>query len=357
MADRSQDARQDRRRLDTTAFVLGTTALTLVLLSAVALLTIVRTPPALRFFDPRRSPSFDEGWLVSTMDYALSSSERNDVIFVGDSECRTAIDPIRFESLTRLRGFNLGLVGDLGPEVRLDLASAYLSKHPAPRLMVLCVSPIGMERDVPAQWQMLRDRCIECFGFEQRSVHAFEERVGYFLRQGTLLAWDRAVSRLFGNQRDLRDSPFLGTEKETYRGFDSSTRSARGFMPLWGNKYDARLHHADDLVLIDSVWDAGVRRLAEKCNRVGLPLMIRLAPIPAEGSETLNFDKLERWLQEMRRSYRNVIIGTDHEILRYPPELFWDGTHPNAAGAEKFTETLAAEVRGAIDPPGKTKAK
>jgi hypothetical protein len=223
--------------------------------------------------------------------------------------------------------------------------------------MVLCVSPIGMERDVPVQWQMIRDRCIECFGFEQRNVQAFEERVSYLLRQGTLVAWDGLVSRLLCNERDVRDRPFIGTEKETYRTFDSSTRSARGFMPLWGNKYDARLHHSDDMVLIDSVWDTGVRRLAATCDKVGLPLMIRLAPIPVEGSENLNFDKIERWLQDMRHSFPNLIVGTDREILRYPPELFWDGTHPNAEGAKKFTATLADEVRAAIDPRGKTKEK
>ncbi len=103
--------------------MLATSTLTLVALSAFPLDTTLKTSPDVRFFDPRRPPTRDEGWLASMMGYALSSSERNDVIFLGDSACRAAIDPVAFEKLTQLRGYNLGIVGDLGPDVRLELAA------------------------------------------------------------------------------------------------------------------------------------------------------------------------------------------------------------------------------------------
>ncbi len=47
----------------------------------------------------------DEAWTGCVMDYALASTEGNDVIFLGDSICRSGIEPIQFEHETRLRGY------------------------------------------------------------------------------------------------------------------------------------------------------------------------------------------------------------------------------------------------------------
>ena len=44
--------------------------------------------------------------------------------------CRTGVDPIAFERLSGLRAYNLGIVGDLGPGVMLNIGKAYLSKIP-----------------------------------------------------------------------------------------------------------------------------------------------------------------------------------------------------------------------------------
>jgi hypothetical protein len=41
------------------------------------------------------------------MEYALTSDEYNDVIFLGDSAPLHAIDPVYFETLTGLRAYNL----------------------------------------------------------------------------------------------------------------------------------------------------------------------------------------------------------------------------------------------------------
>jgi hypothetical protein len=350
MTDDAPIAGRKRRSLAATAISLGTALLTLVLLSAMPVYTFSRTPPPLRFFDPRRLPTREEGWLVSMMDYCLSSSEKNDVVFLGDSACRAALDPARFESLTGLRAYNLGIVGDLGPDVRLDLAEAYLSQHPRPRLMVVSVSPVGMEHDVPAQWQMLRDRCLDCYGFEPFGMPG---RLGYLVRQGTLLTWDRVTPSARGNEPDLRDAPFEAAPheaKETYRMYDGSLRSGRGFMPLTGNHATALIRRSE-VVQVDPVWLAGLKRLATTCEQADVPLMIRFNPIPAEGSRNLNFAQVEQWLHDVRSACPKAIIGADPEIVRYPHELMWDATHINTNGAAKFTAKLADEVRAAIARP------
>jgi hypothetical protein len=332
--------------LTVSALMLGTLVLTLVMLSAIPLDTASKTPPDVRFFDPRRPPTRDEGWLASMMGYALSSSEKNDVVFLGDSACRAGIDPLAFERLTRLRGYNLGIVGDLGPDVRVELARAYLSTHPLPQLMVLCVSPVGMERDVPPQWRELRDRCLECYGSELKQLPL---KLGYWIREGTLIHWESRFPDVLRKQTDIRDDVFTGVdETETYRAYDHSLRSGRGFMPLWGNKYATRLNRKQNVVRVDPVWAPGVRRLAETCRLADLTLLIRLIPIPAEGSETLDVSQVERWLQEVAQSFPNVIVADKPRVLRYGHDLMWDGTHINAEGAAKFTESLARDVQSLI---------
>ena len=333
--------------LTASTLMLASSTLTLAALSALPLQTIAKAPPDVRFFDPRRPPTRDEGWLASMMGYALSPSEANDVVFLGDSACRAAVDPAAFEKLTQLRGYNLGIVGDLGPDVRLELARSYLSTHPRPRLVVLCVSPLGMERDVPVQWRELRDRCLNCYGSEPRQQPA---RLGYWIREGTLINWENRFPSSLRKHPDIRDDVFLGADEttETYRIYDNSLRTGRGFMPLWGNKYATRLNRKRNEVSVDPVWSAGVRRLAETCRQADLPLLIRLIPIPAEGSENLDVAQIEGWLQEVAQFCPNVIIADNPRVWRFRPDLMWDGTHINAQGAAKFTERLAQDAKTLI---------
>lgn len=283
------------------------------------------------------------------MDYALSSSERNDVIFLGDSVCRTGLDPVHFECVTGLRAYNLGIVGDLGPDVMLNISQAYLAQHPPPRLVVLCVSPLGLERDVPWHWVKLRNHFVNCYGLDTGSVRSRAASLGYSLRQGTLLAWDRAAASFAGNGGDVRDYPLIGMEKVTYREYERLTREQRGHFELPGRGPYKNLDRPGGLVLVHEVWESGLRRLAENCHNAGVPLMIRFGPVSAEATKNLKFERLERCLQDLQVSFPRVSLTGDQQILRYPPELCWDYSHPNPQGARRFTEQVAAEVQLSLD--------
>lgn len=357
MEPRPLNDRGRKRWLNPTVLVLGSAPATLLLLSAAAAYSFRETPTALRFFDPRRSPTSDESWVVSTMDYALSSTEKNDVVFLGDSVCRTTIDPIRLESLSGLHGYNLGVAGHLGPEVVLNLAQAYLASHPPPRLMVLCVSPVGLEQDVPTHWEKLRDHVLNCYGFEARSAKSIAGRLGYRIRQGTVIAWNESAGLLCGQRRDVRDMPLDGKGKETYRTFEQSTRKSRGYVVLSGKGLARDLDRPGGIVAIHDAWDSNVRRLAKICEQARVPVLIRFGPISAESSKNLKFDRLERWLHDLQESHSNVRLPRDRRILRYPPELCWDSTHCIAAGAAKFTAQLSEDVRSALTSAGDAQEK
>jgi hypothetical protein len=340
--------RQRLRWLRPAGVVAAVFAVLLALFGGIALRAMRAAPPALRFFDPRRSPTFDETCVVSTMDYALSSTEPNDVIFIGDSACRTGLDPVRFEKLTGIHSYNLGIVGDLGPGVMLSVANAYLSAHPSPRLVVLCLSPVGLERDVPRHWLKLKDHVVNCYGFDVHSVESLQGSVGYAVRQGTVLAWDSAASSFTDSPRDVRDRSLIGMEQVTYRQFEHQSREKRGHFDLPGRGPAKDLDRPGGTVVVHESWDAGVRRLARNCARSGVPLLIRFCPVSAEATKTLNFERPVSWLNDLQASFPHLLLATDQNVLRYGPELCWDYSHVNPHGARQFTDQVAADVRLAL---------
>ncbi len=332
--------------------VTGLTAIVVVvelaILGAMGFSTAQHSEPVLRFFDPRRAPTMDEAWTGCVMDYALASHANNDVIFVGDSVCRHGIDPDQFQKATGLRAYNLGILfGGLGPDVAPTIAQAYLAKHPAPRLVVFCASPVTFETEVNAAYVQLHDRFVHCFAFEApdlRSLEGIEGYAGsirYLIQQGTVLGWYRPGD---GRPRDLRDE-FLDREKtQTYRSLESVTRSQLGFYPLIDKGNEASLDRRKRAVQIQSSWDREVRRLALICRETHVPLMIRLGPIEADASRDLDFGAIERWLRELKAANPELLIATEDRLPRYPAPLCYDSLHCNVAGAARFTKQLADEV-------------
>jgi hypothetical protein len=351
------NVRRQKSCLAATLLVAATASVILLVLAGASFCIAKSAPPALRFFDPRRPPTVDEAWAVCVMDYALSSTEKNDVVFLGDSICRSGLEPVQFERSTRLRAYNLGvLFGGLGPDVLPNVARSYLLKHPAPRMMVLCCSPVCFERDVPAAYVPLRDRFLNCYALEVPGDQSFEARrsdimnLSYLIKQGTLLGWDKIAALLNGHDHDARDDSLDGGETLTYRSLEQQTRQSRGFYAMVGSGHETSLDRPSGNVLIDDEWDRGVRRLADTCEKAHVPLMIRLGPISAQASRNLNFDAVERWLKQLHVSHPHLMLPRDHNLLRYAPELCFDSTHPNVQGAALFTTRVADEVRTALGP-------
>ncbi len=346
-------ARRKIRWLPATVCVGVTFCLLLGMLWGVAADTIRQVPIAERFFDPRRSPTFDETCVVAAIDYALTSDEANDVVFLGDSACRTDIDPIAFERLTGLRAYNLGIVGDLGPGAMVNIGKAYLAKHPAPKLMVVCLSPVGLEHDVPWYWIKLRNHFVNCFGFDANDPQSLQAYLGYTFRQGTVLAWERFQSRLGGKSQDVRDLPLIGMDHGTYRQYETLTRQKRGHFELSGHGPPKNLDRPGGLVLIYKTWDEGLRRLARACSDARVPLMVRFCPVSADATRNLNFERVEHWLRDLQSASHPVLVAGDQTILRYAPELCYYYSHANPRGTRKFTAQIAKEVRTALPAPVK----
>jgi hypothetical protein len=335
-----------------TALIAIVASLELLILAGFGFSTARRAEPVLRFFDPRRSPTMDEAWTATVMDYALTSNDDNDVVFLGDSICRSGIEPIEFQKRTRLRGYNLGvLFGGLGPEVVPDVARSYLLRHPAPRAVVFCMSPVCFEKEVDAAFVQLHERFLDCFAFDAPNlqtlagIRSYAHSILFLIRQGTVLGWYRPQQ---GRQPDVRDD-YLDLERtQTYRSLVKLTRKSRGFYPMVGSGRKGFLDRRQRVVRVHPAWDRGVKRLASICREAHVPLMIRLGPISTGACKDLDFSAVERWLSELKASCPELIMSSEHRLLRYPPQLCSDGMHCNIRGAVKFTARVANEVLSAV---------
>jgi hypothetical protein len=325
-----------RQRIAPILLMLALVVATLGGLSGASYRAGKNTESDLRFLDPRRAPSVGEAVVAYPIEYALRTNERNDVIFVGDSTCRCGVDPAAFERVSGLSAYNLGSVGPVGPMGFLITAKAYLLKHPRPRIMVLCVAPVAFEigaaetdRRVPAR---LPTRFEANYGPEVPGVIPLEQSLRYFIQRGSLNFYSWIFLRTGRGESDVRDLPVIGLETETFRTGQRKTREARGFGPLPGlHGKRVKLEWPGQPVKIHSDWDHNVRLLAETCESKHVPLLIRFSPMPSDLSHVKDFSPIERWSQDLQRSYPKLTIGRPN-LLWYDWELCYDNLHLNAPG-------------------------
>ena len=105
-----------------------------------------------------QTPTDAEAFLSIPAQYALTSTEHNEILFIGSSMCAQGIQTRRFEKRTGTRAYNLGMFGLVGIEGYLAVLQRYLEHHPSPRVIVLCVLPEETGRnldDYPKGWRDL----------------------------------------------------------------------------------------------------------------------------------------------------------------------------------------------------------
>jgi hypothetical protein len=346
-------------RIASAVLVLALGAGTLCVLSAVGYCVGTNTESELRFFEPRRAPTSDEAIIACPIEYALQSNEKNDVIFVGDSTCHSGIDAAYFERLSGLRTYNLGSQGRLGPMGFLITAKAYLSRHPPPQIVALCMSPVAFEHGAAEFSDKMGSTMLERFeanyGPEVPGLIPQGESLRYFIKRGSVEAWTAASSSFTRRDQDIRDVPISGVGSTTYRMYQRLMRESRGYLPLTGSHGKRlELESLGEPVKIDPEWDRNVRLLAESCESMGIPLLIRFSPMPNDLSHAKDFSPIERWAQDLQRSYRHVIVGLP-TLLWYDPELCWDHIHLNSRGVAVYMALLAKDARAALGIAGRPK--
>ncbi len=347
----------------------------LAILTIVAVTALVVTIPAgylgrkiedeRRFLKPFRTPFDSEAFFNYCGDYASNSSERNDVVFFGDSTCLSGIEISEFQRQTGLAAHNLGTIGMIGMEGFCLLMQTYLEHHPAPRVAVLCVLPneVGPPLTVRkaagaangSRSKNITERFFWCFGKAgsyPRPSHP--SPVSYYVSQGLLTI----LGYLQGGERHYLDTPAFNLGDRSYNNLTQDLVANRGYLsfkesgslaptelrdPLSGVFFPAEGATADDPFPVSPAIDNAVRKLARLAADKGVLLMIRLSP-ELQSAKPEHFDRIQAWFDRLESECPQIVCDRP-EVLLYGPEYFADENHHlNLRGTQKFTELLASKV-------------
>jgi hypothetical protein len=299
-------------------------------------------PPELRLMDPRRAPTVDEAGASHPAAYAIGSHEANDVVFFGDSTCRDGIDPAAFEKLTGLRAFNLGTAQGLGPNGMAVTALAYLTEHPKPAAIVMCVSPFCFEIDTGTAGGDFPDRFVANYGPNVSGSVSRYGAVTYFMRRGTVSLFDGSPAVL--------DMPLVGYERETYRSLAEKMIRSRGYFRLPGEHGITRATPPAPDTIVKPDWDHWIRFVAANCAPT--PLLIQFTPIAHDDADARDWKQLETWGANLTASRVNATVARPI-VSAYDASLMWDGLHLNRRGTERFMPLVARNVEDALRGPGR----
>jgi hypothetical protein len=326
-------------RIISIAIVLGTTSATILSLGMLSYCAGQRTPPLERFLWPGLAPTVDEAFVSFPVEYSLRSDEANDVVFLGDSTCHDDIDPARLHE----KCYNLGSLGSVGPLGILLTTEAYLDHHPAPRVIVLCISPLRFEVNSGSAGGYVARHLVESYGVEVADVVPFAQSVSYFVRRGAvgIRARSRAPLPLF-------DSPLVGMDTETFHSLERRMKASKGFFALpgeHGGRWQVETPAPKQFILEE--WRDGFRRLATICGKSHVRLIVRFGPIWEGVSRSRNFGALDEWGDEVESAFPHVRIQRPI-IMAWERPLMWDCLHLNAAGVARFMPIVAKDVEHAL---------
>ncbi len=239
-----------------------------------------------------------------------------------------------------LRSYNLSSLGSIGPLGILLTATAYLDHHPKPRVVVLCIYPLRFEVGSGSAGGHVIRRLIANYGPEVDGVVPPQEGIAYFVRRGALTLGGRDEKG-----RAILDGPLRGMEAETFLTLQNKMSETRGFFALpseHGGRWTVETPAPKTFILPE--WTDGIRRLASLCNRAGVPLVIRFAPIWDGVSKSRDFGLLDEWARGLESSQPNVTVARPI-VLAFERRFMWDAFHLNAAGVEKFMPVVAKDVQ------------
>jgi hypothetical protein len=314
-------------RISPTLLVLACTTLMVGILVFVTYRWGAATDTEMRFLFTWLAPDIDDASALCPVEYALRTTDRNEVIFLGDSTCHTGVDPARFERLTGLSAYNLGSLRGIGGAGFVITAKAYLLHHPKPRALVLCVTPTCFEVEAGTVGGPLSGQFVSNYGPEVAEFVPLIERVSYFSKRGVWSVWPRidgAKERMHG--QDVRDVPLRRYKIETYHSLQRKMRESRGFFALPGSHGPSKGIGAAEATLIQDEWDQGIRRLAQVCDAADVALLIQFTPVTAQVATARDFGPLQTWSQELESTYKHLTVARPIALV-YEPQDMWE-LHP-----------------------------
>lgn len=356
--------RRSRARLGPLALLVGLTAFEFGLLTTTCLGIGVYYRGVIPMFGSRDALTIDELTVIAAMDRAQSKGHPVEIVFTGGSTCHRGINPKLFEKLTGMTAYNYASNRSAGMRVWYWTCQAYLENHPAPRAVVLCLSPYDImctrgEKPRTSHDTLNPDDLDERFALAYGPYLPFLEIVlsrgtrwqKYYIDRGLRIVGS-GLLELTPGYVDPRNRAIYGGSGE---GYDSEKRrlfDAGGFRSLW---QPATVVDASGVVYRDGkrqgplpltqsvipLSEDYVRAYARLTQEHRTRLLFCVSPISREAK----FDTtgLVTWMRRLQREYPHVSLVYP-DVALYDPDLFWDQHHVNYRGSDRFTADVAKRV-------------
>jgi hypothetical protein len=304
------------------------------------------------------------------MERAQSKDNSVDIVFTGGSTCNRGIDPKIFERQTGLTAYNFASNRLAGVRVWYWTCKAYLENHPAPRAIVLCLSPVDImcivgEKPKTSQDVLNPDDIEERFALAYGSYLPFLQVVlshgtrwqKYYIDRGLRILRSGLFGLIPGYTTEPLDRSIYGGSGGEYSKEKEKLFAAGGFRNLPERKTSIGPTGTvfrdgapqGPLSLTQTVvplTDDCVRDYAKLAQEHHTRLLFCLSPISREAK--FDTTALYAWMHGLQKEYPNIEIVFP-EILLYDPGLFWDQHHVNLRGADKFTTDVSQRVKAMLD--------
>lgn len=295
-----------------------------------------------RFLKNYRLPEWSESYTNWTMTYALTSSEPNDVVILGDSSCVVSVDPRRFTERTGLTAYNLGGPGFLGFEGFHLTLRRYLEHHPAPRFLLICVHPTAFDSEsLEALWTELRERYFWSYGEGDEAERPHHDRpFFYYMKEGIRTTYGDMMGGL-----DYYTNALPGYKSgKSYNALLRENRALRGHFenPAILTADEASRAFKLQRLDVSRKCAANFRALVRLAKEHGMRVLVRTTPLLA-GTQPKSAEPLGSWLMQLEREEPHVVVSRPVLVI-YEPPLFGESRHCNQEGAERFTAFVADEA-------------
>jgi hypothetical protein len=316
-------------------------------------------------FGKRKQVTIDELTVIAAMERAESKDNPVDIVFTGGSTCHRGINPKLFEKQTGLTAYNLASNKLAGVRVWYWTCKTYLENHPAPRAIVLCLSPVDIlclvgEKPKTSHDDLDPDDLSERFALAYGPYLPFLQVVmnhgsrwqQYYIDRGLRISLSGLVGLIPGHSTDPRDRLIYGGSGGEYNAEKLKLFAAGGFRTLperptavgpsgtvfREGKPQGPLPLTQTVIPLT---DDYVRAYAKLAQEYKTELLFCVSPISREAK----FDTtgLDEWMRRLQKDYPNVRLVFP-EVLLYDPELFWDQHHVNFRGVNKFTTDVSERV-------------
>lgn len=279
---------------------------------------------------PWMQPTPDDG--VVAAKYAMAQSDRQlDIAFVGDSSCLRGVIAEQFSAASGLAAINLCTHKMHSTAGYALMAAKVAHRHPGLKAIVLVATPETLGLD--------EAQIIE-FGALGKHLAAYgDEGLG-------LSAGLRGYQQWFVSRHAFRSFPdkFGGS----YDRLAAMLASSGGYLPEQPSGQAVRINYPQAFKL--APWQAEwVVRLDTELAKRGLPLLLALSPIPADGSNPGFLQSAEQAMVDLAQR-----LGQVRAIRPAPPEYpnhaFATPGHVLPEWAANNTRDLTTRIMAALEP-------